>query len=166
APRTAPRRPPVMLLLPSLLPGDRSRIPDPQLMSTTRQQTLKPMRVPAGFDPHQHRPAQSLVELPGFFGMEQPALDQLARLFVQHCYHLKARMKVTTDILHMRSPSSRAFGQKQIEFTRDCWGPLSSYNQGPYASKRSLQLASPGPQRAFVARWGGSRPEGLVVRST
>ncbi|HEY2233101.1 MAG TPA: hypothetical protein VGK01_06450, partial [Candidatus Angelobacter sp.] len=32
--------------------------------------------------------------------------------------HLKARMKVTTYILHMAS-SSRALGLKQIEFTRD-----------------------------------------------
>src|SRR5260370_24782822 len=66
------------------------------------------MRVPAGLDPHQHRPLQSFVESSRFLRSQQPAPDQLARFLVQHCYHLKARMKVTAYILHMRPPSSRA----------------------------------------------------------
>src|SRR5947209_997405 len=113
-----------MLLLPPLLPGDRRRIPDPQLVLTIRQQTLKPMRVSAGLDPHHHRPLESLVKSPGFPRMQQRAFDQLARFLLQHCDLLEARMKVTTDILHMRPPSSRALGHKHIEFTRDGLGAV------------------------------------------
>src|SRR5260370_36535009 len=40
--------------------------------------------------------------------MEEGGLDQRARFLVKHCYHLKARMKVTPYILDMRPPSSRA----------------------------------------------------------
>src|SRR5262249_51144954 len=43
-----------------------------------------------------------------FLGMQQPALDPLARSHVQHCDLLEARMKVTAYILHIRPPSSRA----------------------------------------------------------
>src|SRR6185312_5057590 len=57
------------------------------------------------------------LSFPAF--MNQPALYHLPRLQIQHCHLLEARMKVTTDILHMRPPSSRALGLKQIEFTRD-----------------------------------------------
>ena len=77
------------------------------------------MRVPTGFDPHYYRPLQFLIENSRFLGMQQPALDHLARFQIQHCDYLKARMKITTDILHMWPPSSRALGHKQIEFTRD-----------------------------------------------
>src|SRR5919198_2871358 len=66
------------------------------------------MRVAARLDPYHHRPLQSLVKFPCFLGMQQPAFHQLARFLVQHCHLLEARMKVTTDILHMRPPSSRA----------------------------------------------------------
>src|SRR5260370_40218568 len=97
-----------MHLLPSLLPGDRSRTSNPQFWLATHQQTPEPTPVPAGLDPPQPRPLQSFVENPRFLRMQQPALDQLARSLVQHCYPLKARMKVTAYILHMRPPSSRA----------------------------------------------------------
>src|SRR6476661_732773 len=83
------------------------------------------MRVSAGLDAHHHWPRQRFVEslgLPVF--VHQPALRQLARFLVQHRYHLKARMKVTAYILHMRPPSSRALGHKQIEFTRDDLGAV------------------------------------------
>src|SRR5713101_69476 len=99
---------PVMLLLPPLLPRDRSCIPDPQPVPATCQQTLKPMHVPAGFNPYQHRPLQSLVESSRLLGMQQPPFHHFARFLVQHCDLLEARMKVTTYILHIRPPSSRA----------------------------------------------------------
>src|SRR5215469_6248057 len=102
------RRSPVMLLLPPILPGDRSRIPDPQLVSTPRQQALKPMRVPTGLDAYQHGLLLSCVKSSRLLGMQQPALDQLARSHLQHCDLLEARMKVTAYILHIRPPSSRA----------------------------------------------------------
>src|SRR5215469_6244568 len=97
------RRSPIMLLLPPILPGDLSRIPDPQLVPTTREQALKPMRIPASFDPYQHRLLQPLVKNPRFLGMQQPAFYQFARFLIQHCDLLEARMKVTTYILHMAS---------------------------------------------------------------
>src|SRR5262249_17782405 len=97
-----------MLLLPPLLPRDRSRIPDPQLVLATRQHTLTPMGVPAGFDPYHPRSPQSLVESPCFLGMQQPAFHQFTRVLIQHCNLLEARMKVTPYILHIRPPSSRA----------------------------------------------------------
>src|SRR5262249_44744790 len=99
---------PVMLLLPPILPGDRSCIPDPQLVPIPLQPTLKPSRAPTGLDAYQHWLPPPFVENPRFLGMQQPALDQLARLHVQHCYLLEARMKVTAYILHIRPPSSRA----------------------------------------------------------
>src|SRR5215472_1541615 len=66
------------------------------------------MCVPRGLHAYYYRPLQPFVENPCFLGMQQPALDQLARFHVQHCYLLEARMKVTAYILHMRPPSSRA----------------------------------------------------------
>src|SRR5438105_2334416 len=57
-----------MLLLPFLLPGDRSRIPDPQLVLATCQQALKPIHVSARLHPDYHRPLQSRVESSCLFG--------------------------------------------------------------------------------------------------
>src|SRR6516165_4777275 len=87
------------------------------------------MRVPAGFDPYYHRLLQTFVENPCFLGMQQPALDQLACFLVQHCNLLKARMKVTAYILHIRPPSSRALRSCTSSLLETVWGPLSSYNQ-------------------------------------
>src|SRR6478752_5296688 len=126
-------------------------------MLATRQQTLKPLRVPAGFDPYHHRPSESLVESSCFLGMQQPALHQRARFLVQHGYHLKARMKVTTYILHMRPPSSRALGHKQIEFTRDDLGAvvvIQSSEHDPELAKGKCESKDPDTASFAMLRQG------------
>ncbi|MBZ5508701.1 MAG: hypothetical protein LAO78_24840, partial [Acidobacteriia bacterium] len=63
------------------------------------------------------------------------------------CDLLEARMKVTTDILHMRPPSSRALGLKQIKFTQDAAEAVVVMQSNP------RQRA-----RAFISARVGVRP--------
>src|SRR6478735_5597262 len=118
------------------------------------------MRVSAGLDAHHHWPRQRFVEslgLPVF--VHQPALRQLARFLVQHRYHLKARMKVTAYILHMRPPSSRALGHKQIEFTRDDLGAvvvIQSSEHDPELAKGKCESKDPGTASFAHAAPGSS----------
>src|SRR5215510_12384847 len=116
------------------------------------------MCVPTRLDAHHHRSLQSLVESPRFFGMQQPAFDQLARFLVQHCYHLKARMKITAYILHIRPPSSRALGLKAHRVYSRLLGALVVIQSKAYAEERIIR-GRPLPSSLDVL-WHQRRKEG------
>src|ERR1700733_1308920 len=95
---------PVGLLLPLATGADLRGIPDPYLVSQLRQRPLEPLRLPAGFDPHSHRPFQSRVKGPHLLLplVTQRLLHHLSRHQVQHCDLLIARMKITAYNFHVR----------------------------------------------------------------
>jgi hypothetical protein len=66
------------------------------------QHPFEPARVSGGFDPHSHRTTQRRVKRPRLAILVlQPALDQFARLVVQHRNLLVARMQITPYNLHV-----------------------------------------------------------------
>src|SRR5579883_1092271 len=67
---------------------------------------LKPLRTAGRLDTHYYQTRQSFIKPLGLsVSMRQLAFHQLARFQIQHRDLLKARMKITTDILHIRPPS-------------------------------------------------------------
>src|SRR6266849_6539392 len=84
-------------------------VPDPQLVTELREQTLEPVNGPGGFDPYAYRFLQTLqtpVERLGLAALVvQAALDkQLAGLFSGHGNLLIACMKIATYNDHRSAP--------------------------------------------------------------
>src|SRR5580704_10197111 len=138
----------VGLLLANITGPNLGRIPNPQGVAKLFHQQLKPAGITGGFHTNQRRPLKLSIELfclPA--GMHQLLLLLLPGLFVQYCYLLVARVKITAYNLHKAPLLPRIrFGLQPKVYCRGHWG-LSVY-----PIKRSRGICSSLPQQPISDR--------------